>query len=151
MSKRFFSGPVELSEFPTSGSKAPFIGTRLRLVFQVTKDLSAPDNGVFPEIRVTASRVTTYQEWQQHTVRLNGQLIGTIDRPPDAQAATPGSHVFSFPFDPRLLRVDPKTPPHEPWKLPLSFVNTLDIELGAAGFGLNDSFELEYIDFENLE
>ena len=111
---RIFAGPVELSEFPTSGHAPVFIGTTLRIVFQVTKDESDIPNGVFPQIRILTERVDTHQEWQQHPVRLNGYLIATIDRAP----ATP--YEFVFAFQPRVLRVDTK--PHDPWEMPLHLV-----------------------------
>lgn len=55
---------------------------------------------------------------------------------------------YPFQFQPRALKVDEGN--HQPHELPLDLVNTLAIQLGAGGFGLNDSFDIEYIDFEGF-
>ena len=139
---RIFTGPVELSEVPTASHKPQFIGTTLRLEFQVTKIAADPNQGTFPKFIVGTKRVQTYQEWQQHAVWLNGHLIGTIDK------YCSDSDRFEFAFQPRVLKEDLK--PHVPHEMPLALVNELVIQLGTGGFGLNDSFDIEYIDVENF-
>jgi hypothetical protein len=139
---RIFTGPVEISEIPTSGHKPLFVGTTLRFEFQVTKVTADPNAGKFPTVKIGTLRVQTFQEWQQHEVRINGYLVGTIDK------SSAGPQEFVFPFQPRVLKVD--TDGHQPFELPLELVNTLTLQLGEGGYGLNDSFDVEYIDFEGF-
>lgn len=140
--KRIFTGPVELSEIPTPNHDPLFVGTTLRFDFQVTDITADPNSGTFPTIKIRTLRVQTFQEWQQHEVHLNKYLIGTIDKP------SAGPQDFVFPFQPRVLKEDDQNRP--PFQLPLELVNTLVIQLGSGGFGLNDSFDIEYIDFEGF-
>lgn len=139
---RIFSGPVEISEIPTPSHQPLFIGTTLCFEFQVTEVTADPNAGDFPTIKIGTLRVQTFQEWQQHEVRMNNYLIGTIDKP------SAGPQVFEFPFQPRVLKVDEDH--HQPHELPLELVNNLVIKLGEGGFGLNDSFDIQYIDFEGF-
>ncbi|PQO40750.1 hypothetical protein C5Y96_01235 [Blastopirellula marina] len=138
---RVFTGPVELSEIPTPSHTPLFIGTQIRLTFQCREITADVNSGSFPAIKIGTQRVQTFQEWQQHEVLLNGFLVGTIDK------ASSGPQEFVFPFQPRVLKVDATAQPHE---LPLDAVNVLTVQIGSGGFGLNDSFDVEYIDFEGF-
>ncbi|MGH9906011.1 MAG: hypothetical protein ACRD8U_10585 [Pyrinomonadaceae bacterium] len=139
---RIFRGPVELSETPTPNHEPLFIGATLRFEFQVTEVTADPNQGNFPTVKIGTLRVQTFQEWQQHEVRMNGYLIGTIDK------SSAGPQEFRFAFQLRVLKVDESN--HQPHELPLDLVNTLVIQLGEGGFGLNDSFDIEYVDFEGF-
>lgn len=75
---RIFTGPVELSEISTPSHDPLFVGTTIRFDFQVTDITADPSSGTFPTIKIGTLRVQTLQEWQQHEVRLNNYLIGTI-------------------------------------------------------------------------
>lgn len=136
---RIFTGPVEISEIPTPNHDPLFVGNMLRFDFQCTKITADPNSGNFPIVKIGTGRVQTFQEWQQHEVQLNSFLIGTIDR------VGAGPHEFEFPFQPRVLRLDRDQ--RRPFELPLELINTLSIMIGKGGFGLNDSFDVEYIDF----
>ena len=72
---------------------------------------------------------------------MNGYLAGTIS------LQDPSPTTFSFPVQPKILHFD-ATP--DLWKVPQAKVNTMEVRLGAGGFGLNDSFDLNWIDFENV-
>jgi len=136
-----FTGPIELSEYATATHPAQFAGTQLRLVFRVSIDNSDPTQNLFPEIEVEVSRVGAWHPWQQHEVWLNGYLIGTVNL--KSGAAT----TLIFPFQPKIMRVDP-TP--NIWEVAQENVNELVIKLGSGGFGLNDSFDLNRIEINNV-
>lgn len=70
------------------------------------------------------------------------------DRNHNIDKPSSGPQDFIFQFQPRVLKKDNQNLP--PFQLPLELVNTLVVELGRGGFGLNDSFDIEYIDFEGF-
>ena len=141
---RVFSGPVEISEKPTAGLGKTFIGTSLRLTFQCTAVTADVNKAEFPTLRFQTARVQTFQEWQQHEVRVNGVLVGTIDKQQEDPA---GGFLFEFPFQQRVLKVD--TTPN-PWECPLASVNVLEVALGSGGFGLEDSFDIDWIEAQGF-
>jgi len=138
---KLFAGLVELSETPTPGSEALFVGTTLCFRFQARKCTADVSEGRFPAINVRASGVDTLQDWQQHEVRLNGVLVGTIEK---RDSSSPDEAVlFSFPFQPRVLRLDER---EDYYNMPLDRVNELTVTLCAGGFGLEDSFTVSEIE-----
>ena len=146
---RIFTGPVELSEYPTNRG-AIWVGSLLKFYFQVKKtpeiieNPTTPVTYIFPTIRIGTKYVETWMEWQQHEVRINDYLVGTIRNLPEM----PSKNTFIFKFQPKILKV------HEAEsleKVPQDKINFLTIEMGTGGLGLNDSFTLEYIELENVE
>jgi len=139
---RLFTGPVELSESETQGHSPQFIGTTLRLRFQISKDKSDPSNNVFPEVSIEVSRVGSWHAWQQHEVWFNSHLIGTINLQNSA------TQVLSFPVQPKIINVDASA---NLWDVPQDKINELTINLGSGGFGLNDSFDINFIEISNVD
>ena len=144
-----FQGSVELSENP-SHSEATWIGTILKFPFQVKKmpkiieNPNAPGTYIFPTIQIDTKEVETWLEWQQHEVRINDYLIGTIRNLPKVFTV----NHFIFKFQPKILKIDSSDNLED---LRQDRVNFLTIELGTGGFGLNDSFIIEQIEIENVE
>ena len=139
---RIFNGPVELSEIAaTPKHTSLYVGTMLRFVFRVSKIDADPMNNSFPTIRIEAARIGTWHEWQQHEVWLNNYLVGTLDM----QKAEPT--LFIFPIQPKLLRIDKSS---DIWKVRQENVNELIIKLGSGGFGLNDSFDVNWIEIDKI-
>ena len=138
---RLFTGPVELSEYTTPDHNIQFVGTTLRFNFRISEDQSNPNESIFPEVNIQVSRVGTWHLWQQHEVWLNDHLIGTINLRDDRHT------VFVFPFQPKLIKIDPS----DIWKVAQENVNVLEVKLGTGGFGLNDSFDVNWIEINNLK
>jgi len=138
---KLFTGPVELSEAATGEEDALFVGTTLRFIFRVSKDLSNPMENIFPEVKIEVARVGTWHQWQQHEVYLNSYLIGTVNLKEDSPT------VLTFPFQPKLLKIDTK----ENYQVEQKNVNELIVKLGSGGFGLNDSFNVNWIELTNIE
>ncbi len=120
-----------------------FVGTTLQFRFQCVKCTAKPDKNLFPAVRIVTRRVQTLAEWQQHEVRLNGVLVGTIDR----KAQVGEEYEFVFSFQPQVLRVAPGNY----WELPPDKVNHLSITLGLGGFGLEDSFDVMRVQVTEVE
>ena len=147
-----FTGCVELSEKPTN-KQATWIGTILKFPFQVKKmpkiieNPQSPNSYIFPTIKIKTQQVETWLEWQQHEVRINDFLIGTIRNLPQIFSQN-NLNNFIFQFQPKILKVDSSENLED---ISQYRVNYLTIELGTGGFGFNDTFIIKQIEIENVE
>ncbi|MDJ0715337.1 MAG: hypothetical protein QNJ54_14110 [Prochloraceae cyanobacterium] len=147
-----FQGCVELSENSTN-QQATWIGTLLKFPFQVKKmpkiieNPQSPNTYIFPTIKIKTQQVETWLEWQQHEVRINDFLIGTIRNLPQIFSKN-NLNNFVFQFQPKILKIDSSDNLED---ISQYKVNYLTIELGTGGFGLNDSFIVQQIEIENVE
>ncbi len=167
---RLFIGPVELSEnpnhrkFPDREGEVIWVGTTLRFLFQVKecheihkvyKSTSNPDNYIYPSVVIGTRYVKTWNSWQQHEVKINGFLIGTIGNNPSIEKhpinpeepEPPDVKQFIFTLQPKILKVCDAS---ELQLVPQDKVNVLSVDMGTGGFGWNDSFIVDYIDFKNM-
>lgn len=166
---RLFQGPVELSENPnhrkdSEGNEVRWVGTTLRFLFQVKecheihkvhKGTSNGDEYIYPLVVIRTRYVKTWEDWQQHEVKINDFLIGTIynhsssEKHPinPVEPELPEEKDFIFKLQPKILKVSDAVEPH---LVPQDKVNVLSIDMGTGGFGFNDSFVIDYIDIENF-
>ena len=166
---RVFIGPVELSENPNNRQGAHendvrWVGTTLRFLFQVKecheihkvyKGSKKPDDYTYPQVVIGTRYVKTWEDWQQHEVKINGLLIGTICNHPSVKEhpinpvkpEPPEAKEFVFKLQPKILKVSDAVELH---LVPQDKVNILSIDMGTGGFGFNDSFIIDYIDLENV-
>ncbi len=166
---KLFVGPVELSENPnhrkdTNENEIKWVGTTLRFLFQVKechavhqvyKGNPCRDEYIYPQVIIKTRYVKTWEDWQQHEVRLNGCLIGTISNHSSTQnhplhptqPEDPENRTFIFKVQPKIIKVSGAIETH---LVPQDKVNVLSIEMGTGGFGLNDSFVLDSIELENI-
>ena len=166
---KLFVGPVELSENPNhrkdnDGNEIRWVGSTLRFLFQVKecheihkvyKGNKNPDNYTYPQVVIETRYVKTWEDWQQHEVKINGFLIGTISNYPSidnhpinaVNSEPPEARRFVFKLQPKILKISDAQEPH---LVPQDKVNVLSIDIGTGGFGFNDSFVIDYINLENV-
>ena len=166
---KFFIGPVELSENPNhrkdcDGKEIKWVGTSLKFLFQVKeyheihklhKGTSNQDDYIYPLVIIRTKYVKTWEDWQQHEVRINGFLIGTISNYSSSEnhpinpvnPEAPETKEFIFKLQPKILKVSDAAETH---LVPQDKVNVLSIEMGTGSFGLNDSFVIDDIELRNF-
>ena len=166
---KLFVGPVELSENPNhrkdaDGNEIKWVGTTLRFLFQVKecheihqvhKGSTSGDEYIYPLVIIRTRYVKTWEDWQQHEVRLNDCLIGTICNHSSSnnhpinptKPEPPEAKEFIFKVQPKIVKVSEAMEPH---LVPQDRVNVLSINMGTGGFGLNDSFVIDYIELRNV-
>ncbi|MDJ0775911.1 MAG: hypothetical protein QNJ49_21225 [Mastigocoleus sp. MO_167.B18] len=166
---KLFVGPVELSENPnhrrdSNGKEVLWVGTTLKFLFQVkeyheihkvNKGTNNSDDYIYPLVIIGTRYVKTWEDWQQHEVKINDFLIGTIcnysssEKHPtnSLEPEPPEAKQFIFKLQPKILRVSDAMEPH---LVPQDKVNILSIDMGTGGFGFNDSFIIDYINTKNF-
>ncbi|TGS11584.1 hypothetical protein EN852_022085 [Mesorhizobium sp. M2E.F.Ca.ET.209.01.1.1] len=125
----FFDEKVQLGDTPSATffPDAQYAGLELHLPIRPSRNET--DTGDV-QLRLETSLIETWEDWQKHTVNINGQLVGYIGDPNDRQG---GSETF-------ILTIGKQT-----FDAIAGGYHTLSIICGSAKPGLIDDFELKKI------